>query len=250
VQKRITALLAVPALVALGLAAATSASASTAPASSVSAARHTVRSAAASAHATPASAPSPSLSPAPQRTGQGSATRQAADSPDTTVHLLCLFYSVTFTYPACVNFNGVGPQAYISSNGWASVDEDYVRTVSGDNTFTFGSGYNGLYAGDYVYCLKLGTEYYLTTTLQANGNIIVNAWTGSCTGVYDEWVAAGKWLVNVGETDWFYSIGFDEYPYSEVMESGCATNNCKIWVEESAATRNPDDQWASVSMTV
>lgn len=70
-QKRITALLAVLALVTFGLAAATSAGASTAPASPVSASHHTVRSPAANAAATRAPV-TPSLSPARLLTGLAS----------------------------------------------------------------------------------------------------------------------------------------------------------------------------------
>jgi hypothetical protein len=245
VQKWITALLAAPALVAFGLVAATSTSAIAAPASSVNAAHHTVRSAAASAHPTPAPALSLSLSTALLPTGQGSATRHAVGSPDFTTSGLCLSYNHNPYY--CLFYTKVDTQATLGDDEGVELEENYIRTVSSDNTFTFGSGYNGLYKGDRVYCFEDSKGDFVSTTLEANYNVIVNEYAGSCTGVYDEWVAVGKWLVNVGETDWAYAEGYGLYPYSEVMESGCDTTGCGVWVDESAPSSNNDDQWSYVT---
>jgi hypothetical protein len=220
VQKRIKALAAVSAIVAFGLAAATSASASTLPVS-VSAARHTVRSAAANAVVSPGQS---GRLVEQELVGSGALCL--------TSDTWCLNFSLTQT-----------TQATIADSEGNTLDEYLIRHVSGDNTFTFGSGYNALYSGDPVYCFE-EDGIFVSTTLEANGDHIVNGYGGTCTGVYDEWVFDGYWLINVGVTDWYYTQGDSEYPYSSVMESGCDNDTtCSVWVEESATKSNDDDQW-------
>jgi len=199
--------------------------------------------AAANADATPAPAPSPSLSPAPLPTAQRSGTRQAAGSPDFTSAGLCLSYN---NYYDCLYYPAEHEQAYISATYYTPLEENYVRTVSGDNTFTYGTGYNGLYKGASVYCLEDINDDFVTVTNLGSAQFIVNGWAGSCTGVYDEWVAVGQWLVNVGATDYYAANIGDEYPYSQVMEAACPTNDCGIWVKESSPSGDDSDQWTYV----
>jgi hypothetical protein len=216
VHKRITALLAVPALVTFGLAAATSASASTLPAS-VSAAHHTVRTAAAN----------------------------AISSPDQTfvgVFIPCLERSTDKDW--CLTYSVEDTQATLAYGSGVAYDEYDIRTVGGTNTFTDGSGYNSLYSGDVVYCFEDINGYFLHAGQEADGDVIVEGWPGVCTGVWDEWVLDGDWWINVGETDWYYAQGETQYPYSSVMTSGCDNDTtCHVWVEESTPSGNDDNQW-------
>ncbi len=240
-HKRITALLAVPALVAFGLAAATSANASTRPAS-VSAADHAVRSAAANALASPGGEQHARDAPTLEPNDLGRAHPGLPEQLDYLGNgFLCLARTMQYW---CLTYSKEDTQATITDVGGIIFDWYYIRTISGDNTFTLGSGYNGLYAGDDVYCFEDLNGDYLSDTLEANGDVIVNGYAGSCTGAYDEWVQDGDWLINVGETDWNYAEGFFEYPYSSVMTSGCDNDTtCHVWVEESTAEGNNDNQW-------
>ncbi len=228
-QKRITALLAVPALVTFGLAAATSASASTLPAS-VNAAPHTVRWAAANTLG----------SPAGEQHARDDLTLEPSDLTLAYVGPLCL----TST-DWCIIYSAEDTQATLAYDLGVNFDFYDIRQVSGTNTFTDGSGYNALYAGDDVYCLEDSNDDFLHAGQEADGDVIVEGWTaGVCTSVWDEWVKDGHWWINVGETDWYYTQGETQYPYSSVITSGCDNDTtCHVWVEESTPSGNNDNQW-------
>jgi hypothetical protein len=250
VYKRITALVAVPALVTFGLAAATSASASTRPAS-VSAAHHTVRTAAANAvisadgeqHARDALTLEPS--------DLGLAHPGLPDQPTLVNYVgFCLTIGTTVPPIYCLTYGAEDTQATITDvpGDARGFDQYSIRTVGGTNTFTDGSGYNSLYSGDVVYCFEDSNGGFLHAGQEADGDVIVEGWTaGVCTGVWDEWVQDpldGPWWINVGETDWYYAQGETQYPYSSVMTTGCDNDTtCHVWVEESTPKGNNDNQW-------
>ena len=242
-QKRITALVAVPALVTFGLAAATSASASTAPASAVNAAHHTVRTAAANAVG----------SADGEQHARDALTLEPSDLglahpglPDQ--QTLVSYGGLCLTSTSwCLTYGDEDTQATLTDDGADArgFDVYYIRQVGGTNTFTDGSGYNSLYSGDDVYCFEDSNGDFLHAGQEADGDVIVEGWTaGVCTGVWDEWVVDGDWLINVGETDWYYTEGETQYPYSSVMTSGCDNDTtCHVWVEESTPKGNNDNQW-------
>jgi hypothetical protein len=242
VQKRITALVAVPALVTFGLAAATSASASTRPAS-VNAAHHTVRTAAANALGSPDGEQHgrDALNLEPSDLGLAHPGLPAQQT-FAGVADLCLARSPDADW--CVTYSKEDTQATLGDDSGVVFDVYNIRTVGGTNTFTDGSGYNSLYAGKPVACLEDNNGYFLHAGQEADGDVIVEGWPGLCTGVWDEWVQDGDWYINVGETDWYYSQGETQYPYSSVITSGCDNDTtCHVWVEESTPSGNDDNQW-------
>jgi hypothetical protein len=119
--------------------------------------------------------------------------------------------------------------------------QGYVGCATACWPFAEGTGYNNAYSGDAVEVFQ-DTESgdCLTSYNPDNGGVIQTRENSECANSnYSFWVVDGAWLIDVGTSD----SNSGDYPYSQVMISGCASSGCKVWVQESGASHTIENAW-------
>jgi len=156
---------------------------------------------------------------------------------------ICLVYDGSL----CLDAPALSQQLQVDAGNYYTIFD--IGTVNTENDWPFvpGSGWNARYAGSEVVTMApdsdLGACARTDNSYNANASAVYNAEGSACSTSIKAvaiWVERGNWLVNVGQTDQGPSSGV---PY--ILQTGCATKGCEVWVNTAAANGNPHNyQWA------
>jgi hypothetical protein len=148
----------------------------------------------------------------------------------------------------CLDAPALSQQLQVDAGNDYSIDEIATVNTQIDWPFTPGSGWNARYAGSAVVVMRpesdLNACARTDAALNPNASAVYNAEGSACGSgtsfkAVAVWVERGNWLVNVGQTEQGPSSGV---PY--ILQAGCASKGCSVWVNTAAANGNPNDyQW-------
>jgi hypothetical protein len=145
----------------------------------------------------------------------------------------------------CLDAPALSQQLQVDVGNYYTLNLIGRVNTQNDWPFLAGSGWNARYAGSDVITMAPDSDLSACArtdnAYNANASAVYNAEGSGCAAkAVTMWVERGNWLVNVGQTDQGPSSGV---PY--ILQAGCASQGCNVWVNTAAANGNPDNyQWA------
>jgi len=141
----------------------------------------------------------------------------------------------------CIQEHGQDLQVTLQGGATTQFTLVYRGSVTSSGGWPFtggGTRYNSLYNGRPVYWLQDSSGECLQASAFLAGVEVVP--DPSCVNnPWAKWTTVGNWWINIGESDQNYGW----YPYSAVMQSGCTSVGCRVWVVKSAPSNSATNAW-------